>query len=305
LSVDLDEIPNYFQIHGLREPSGSIRTRVYDVALERIAEFADELHIPVTFFAIGADLRRVEAARALETLAKRGHEIANHSLDHMYEFSRLPREGMRTQVEGGIRAIRDATGVLPTGFRAPGYTINDQVFSVLQELGVTYDSSVFPCPAYYLAKGAAIANIQLRGRQSRSILDHPNVLRAPTVPYRVGSSFFRRGSGMIELPVQVTRVARLPFIGTSVALAGRMGALGLARMCADMPLINLEMHGIDFLDAKTDGLEALALVQPDTRINWRAKLATYRAVVEHFAAQGYAATTLDAAARSFAASRAG
>ena len=42
------------------------------------------------------------------------------------------------------------------GFRAPGYTITDEVFDVLAELGVAYDSSVFPCPAYWAAKAAAI-----------------------------------------------------------------------------------------------------------------------------------------------------
>ena len=38
-----------------------------------------------------------------------------------------------------------------------------------------YDSSVFPCPAYYTAKAAAISLLRMRGRQSRSIIDDPRV----------------------------------------------------------------------------------------------------------------------------------
>ena len=72
---------------------------------------------------------------------------------------RLGRAEIRRQIEEGARAIERATGERPVGFRAPGYTITDEVFDVLAELGVAYDSSVFPCPAYWAAKAAAIALI--------------------------------------------------------------------------------------------------------------------------------------------------
>ena len=134
-------------------------------------------------------------------------------------------------MEEGARAIERATGMAPRGFRAPGYTITDEVFSVLAELGVAYDSSVFPCPPYWVAKAAAIGLIALRGRTSRSIVDTPAVLAAPTRPYRVGRPYWRRGEGLVELPVQVTRGLRLPFIGTYVTLPGR-GWPGTSRAAA-------------------------------------------------------------------------
>ncbi len=56
VSVDLDEIPNYFGIHGLAEPTGSAGTLVYDVAIDRLLTLARELEIPLTLFAIGSDL---------------------------------------------------------------------------------------------------------------------------------------------------------------------------------------------------------------------------------------------------------
>jgi hypothetical protein len=296
VSVDLDEIPNYYGIHGLAEPTGPERSLVYDVAIRRLGELATELAIPLTLFAIGSDLARPEAAAALASAHARGFEIANHSLDHRYDLVRLGREEMRRQIEEGARAIERATGHAPAGFRAPGYTITDEVFDVLGELGVLYDSSVFPCPSYWAAKATAITLIAARGRRSRSIVDSPVVLAAPTRPYRIGRPYWRRGEGLLELPIQVTRGARLPFIGTYVTLGGPRVARMLARMCVGEPLVNLELHGIDVLDA-ADGLEALRPHQPDVRVSTARKLDALRAAVRELQGAGYEFTTLEQAAR--------
>jgi peptidoglycan/xylan/chitin deacetylase (PgdA/CDA1 family) len=297
VSVDLDEIPNYFAIHGLDEPAGRARSLVYDVAIDRLGDLAARLSIPLTLFAIGSDLARPEAAAKLADARARGMEIANHTLDHRYDLVRLGRDEIRRQIDEGARAIERATGGRPVGFRAPGYTITDEVFDVLAELGVAYDSSVFPCPAYYAAKTAAITLIALRGRTSRSIVDTPAVLAAPTRPYRIGRPYWRRGEGMLELPVQVTRGPRLPFYGTSVTLGGARLARRLARMCAGEPLVNVELHGIDVLDA-ADGLEALRPHQIDVRVSVDRKIAALEAAVGELWAAGYDFVTLGEAARA-------
>lgn len=302
IGVDLDEIPNYFAIHGLPEPQGPERTLVYDVAVDRLSSMARDLDVPLTLFAIGSDLARPEAAAKLrEASERRGFEVANHSLDHRYDLVRLGRSEIARQVEEGARAIERATGARPEGFRAPGYTITDEVFGVLSEVGVAYDSSVFPCPSYWAAKTAAIALIALRGRASRSIVDTPSVLRAPTRPYRVGRPYWRRGNGLVELPVQVTRGARFPFIGTSVTMAGPRAARWLARRCAGEPLVNLELHGIDVLDV-ADGLGALRPHQPDVRVPAARKIDAIAAVVDELRAAGYSFVTLREAASAAIAS---
>jgi peptidoglycan-N-acetylglucosamine deacetylase len=296
VSVDLDEIPNYFGIHGLAGPEGPAGTLVYDVAIDRLLALAKELSIPLTLFAIGSDLSRQEAAGKLRAARAAGCEIANHTLDHRYDLVRLGRSEIRRQVQEGAAAIERATGALPLGFRAPGYTITDEVFSVLEELGVLYDSSVFPCPPYWAAKVAALGLIGLRGRTSRSIVDTPAVLVAPTRPYRVGRPYWRRGEGLVELPVQVTRGIRLPFFGTSVTAGGPRVARYLARACVGEPLVNLELHGIDVLDA-ADGLEALRPHQHDVRVARERKVAALRAAVSELRAAGYAFVTLESAVR--------
>lgn len=298
VSVDLDEIPNYFEIHGLGAPGEDAASLVYDVALERLRGLADAGRFPLTLFVIASDLARAPARDGLRVAVREGHEMANHSLDHRYDLVRLGRDEIRRQIAEGADAIERATGERPVGFRAPGYTITDEVFDVLQDLDVLYDASVFPCPAYFAAKTAAIGGIALRGRQSRSIVDTPNVLRAPTRPYRVGRPYWKHGDGLVEIPVQVTRGLRLPFIGTSVTLAGPSRARWLAKMCVGEPLVNLELHGIDVLDA-SDGLEALRPHQVDVRVAAQKKIDAILAACEVLREAGYTFVTMREAAAVF------
>ncbi len=187
----------------------------------------------------------------------------------------------------------------PKGFRAPGYTITDQVFDLLAESGYAYDSSVFPCPMYFAAKTAAISLIAARGRTSHSIIDNPLVLTAPSEPYRIGRPYHTKGDGMIELPVQVTSGPRFPFIGTSVTGAGPRGAKVLAKMCSLHTFVNLELHGIDVLSA-SDGLEALRPYQVDVRISLQRKLDAIETAVKTFTESGYAPVTMEEAAAAYA-----
>lgn len=297
LSVDLDEIGCYAAIHGLPPPSDDSARAIYRKALPRLRRLFDALDVRATFFAIGADVDDANGA-ALRALVEEGHEVANHSSAHLYDLTRRSDAEIRAEIRDGADAIERATGVRPVGFRAPGYTITDEVLDALAELGVEYDSSVFPCPAYYAAKVAAIRWIRLRGRRSRSVVDDPRVLRAPADPYRVGRPYWRRGAGIAELPIGVTRGARLPYIGTTVVLAGPLGARLLTRAIAGRPLVSLELHGIDLADAREDGLSWLAPHQADLRRTARQKQAALQAAIEELRASGHRFVTCAEAART-------
>ena len=301
VTVDLDEIPCYTAIHGLPPLATPADEAVYRAALPRFEQFFDTLGLRATFFAIGSDLAQEHAGAALRRLFDAGHEIGNHSLDHFYDLTRRPRDEMRRQVVEGARAIERAIGRAPSGFRAPGYTMNDTLFEVLSEAGVRYDSSIFPCPAYYLAKSAILGGYRLLGRPSRSIFGHPRVLAAPADPYRIAARYQRRGHGLLELPIGVTRDAtgRLPYIGTHLVLAGRGGARLMTRLIAGRPLVNIELHGIDAADAESDGLQPLRPHQPDLRLGAHEKLDILQDAIEQLRAAGYEFVTLAEAAECF------
>ena len=302
LSVDLDEIPCYAAIHGLDAslPASTDTAHVvYDRALGRLSALFARLEVPCTFFAIGSDLERAENGAKLRTLREAGHEIASHSQSHYYDLTRRSGSVVRSEIEDAHRAIERATGKAPVGFRAPGYTITDAVFSVLEELGYAYDSSVFPCPSYFAAKALAIYAYRARGRESRSIVDDPRVLTAPADPYRIGHPYWRRGGGLLELPIGVTRdgTGRMPYIGTSVVLSGAAGARVLTEAAVGRPLVNLELHGIDLADSAEDGLSWLVPHQPDLRRPVRSKEAALESAIVTLRRHGYRFVTLEQAAR--------
>src|SRR5687768_3052087 len=293
VSVDLDEVHHYFALHGL--PSEQGVHLVYERAIPRAMEWARSFDIALTFFAVGRDLEREESAAALRAAAARGHEIGNHSLSHHYDLTRRPRAELEREVTLGADAIERLVGERPLGFRAPGYTVSDELFDVLASAGVRYDSSVFPSPPYYAAKGVAMLASRLRGRKSNAIVAPPHALRAPTRPYRVGRPFSSVGAGLRELPIQVTPKVRLPYIGTSLVLAGPDGARLLTRTLLREPFVNLELHGFDFLGLE-DGLGALAAHQPDAKLSLDRKLASLGAAVELLARHDFSFVRLDAAA---------
>lgn len=299
VSVDLDEIGCYRAIHGLPVRPDVAAHAVYDVALSRIAAFADELEIPLTVFAIGRDLGRERSAEGLRALARRaGVEVENHSFSHRYDLSLLSRPEIASDVRRGADVIASAVDRRPVGFRAPGYMVSDALFDALEDEAVAFDASVFPSPVYQTAKLGVMAYQHLAGRSSASVVgDAVGMIRAPADPYRPGRPWPRRGTRpIVELPIAVTRGPRLPLIGTSAALAGERGARWLARACAGRPLVSFELHAIDFLD-EGDDLHGLAPYQRDLRIPVEDKRRRLAAVVTTLEAHGYRFTTLARAAR--------
>ena len=296
VSIDLDEIHHYYAIHGL-EGRGRATDAVYDRAVPRAADWAESLGVPLTFFVVGSDLARPENVETVRALASRGHELANHTLSHHYDLVRRDRAELTREVAGGSDALARATGTRPAGFRAPGYNVTDELLGVLAELGVAYDSSVFPCPAYYAAKAAKLVTMRLRGRVSRSVRGGASVLLAPSRPYRLGTPYWKPGRGLPELPIQVTPGTRLPYIGTSLVLAGADGARLLTRSLMLEPFVNLELHGMDFL-GRDDDLDDLLPHQPDARLARAPKVAALTAAVELLRKMGFTFVRLDEAART-------
>lgn len=303
ISVDLDEVPCYAAIHGLELPAGEHAHAVYRKAVPRFESIFDMLGLRATFFAIGRDLEDERARSAIARLHGAGHEIGNHSFGHRYDFTRLKGPQIRSEIEDGQRAIEQVTSAPPRGFRAPGYTVTDQVFEQLGSLGLRYDSSVFPCPSYYAAKSAAMAAIAARGRRSHSILGDPRVLRAPADPYRIGRPYYTRGQGLMELPIGVTRgfTGRLPYIGTSLVVGSLNTAAWLTRRIVGRPLVNLELHGIDLAGAEEDGLQFLKSHQPDLRRSLEHKRSAIETAIWALRGAGYEFVTLEQAAERFAA----
>jgi hypothetical protein len=298
VSIDLDGLANYARLHGLSPEALSVEgsTAVARLAPGRLAEMLEARSAKGTFFAIGEEISP-EGAEPLRAVAAAGHEIGNHTLSHRYDLTRLSVEAQASEVAEGARAIEAAVGVRPVGFRAPGYTLSSSVLEAARKAGHQYDSSAYPAAPYYLAKAGILGVMRLVGRKSAAILDRPSVLFAPRLPYHPaeGNPYARGKMELLEIPITVDPLTRAPFIGTTVCSLPLFAVKALYRSVRRLPLVNLELHGIDLLDA-TDGSGApLAAVQRDLRIPAAAKLERLREVIGWLAAD-YELVTLRAAA---------
>lgn len=298
LSVDLDEVIHYHRIFGLPEPLPEAVSRhaVYDLAIDRLEAFALAHGIPLTWYAIGEDLMRPANAARLDALCRKGHAIENHSFSHRYDLSRLPEKDILQDIEQAMFAIQKAVSVRPSGFRAPGYAISNDLLDALQELGLRFDSSVFPCPSYYSAKAFSLGLMRLLGKASHAVLDTPRVMLAPIRPYRPAVNWYQRGlRSLIELPISVSPVGRLPLIGTFIGLLGPKGARMLLRSCAREAFVNIELHGMDALCVE-DGLEALKNRSPELKTSLQRRMDALSAAVSVLKDAGFSFVRLDEAA---------
>lgn len=269
ISIDLDTLPHYCRIHGLPESllDAPTRAKVWTLALPRLLTAIEQVGARATLFAIGEDLADPLAAEALRRAHQAGHEIASHSHTHAYALSRLPPEAIDQELALAEEAIEKVTGQRPFGFRAPGYTLSAELLRALVARGYRYDSSTFPAVPYYAAKAAVMGALQLLGRPSKAVLDRPRVLLAPCTPYRPSEDEpYRRGRApLLELPVAVAPLTRLPFIGTLVTSAPSWVSRAVLQSLSRRRFVDLELHAVDALGVE-DGLpEALVRQQRDLR----------------------------------------
>jgi peptidoglycan-N-acetylglucosamine deacetylase len=263
VSVDLDDVACYHDIHGLEAPAPSMRSLVLERCLPRFLELFGELGVRATFFVVGRDLRRDRersggGAEVLRQALAEGHELANHSHAHAYDLVTWSPAAIRADLQACDVALREL-GAEPVGFRAPGYTHDPALVAEVARLGYLYDSSALPSPPYYLAKLGAIAAYALAGRRSRSLARGARAFLGPRRPHRRGDVW--------ELPMSVTPGARLPLIGTSLLCTHRVVARRLAVVAVRESYLHLELHALDLADGERDGYaRALRRRQPELRV---------------------------------------
>lgn len=304
ITVDLDTSHHYRAIHGLPDQGQAASDPTYALGVARLLDLFEEHGIRATLFVIGQDTEH-EAHRALlERAHHAGHELGNHTYSHHYDLRTRDEDEIHRDIGRGEDAIERITGAAPVGFRTPGYNIDPWLFHLVAERGYLYDSSVFPCPPYYVAKGLVMSWLALRGQPSRSAMTDPATLLAPIHPYRPArGSIWRAQREHLptsshtpwEVPMCLVPGLRFPLIGTSLHLVKANGFKGLMPLLrrAYPQLLQLEFHAIDFMDSRDAGMQELASHQPDLAIPWEVKRARYAEIFQSIA-QHYQFDTLRA-----------
>lgn len=115
---------------------------------ERLLQILADSQVRATFFVLGKVAE--EHPDLVKEIAAAGHEIGTHGTDHQFVY-RLGREQFRNQMAECIGRLEDLTAVRILGYRAPYFSITrDSLWAldILTQLGIAYDSSIFPVMNY-------------------------------------------------------------------------------------------------------------------------------------------------------------
>lgn len=261
LSLDLDNQWSYMKTHG--DAGWSDYPTYLNIVVPRVLEFMAGRSQLLTFFVVGQDAALPVNHDAIASLAAAGHEIGNHSFRHepwLHRYSELELDEELARTEDALEAV---TGVRPTGFRGPGYSVTETVLQVLLRRGYRYDASTLPTYIGPLARAFYFRSAKLdaeKRSEREQLFGTWADGRRPVGPY-----WWRLGSErLLELPVTTLPGVKMPIhlsyvlylsgYSPAAARAYFTNALRLCKVTGVAPSILL--HPLDFLGG--DDVDALA-----------------------------------------------
>ena len=252
LSLDLDNKWSYLRTHG------DTRWEAYPSYLPKVVpiilRFLKQRDLTITFFVVGQDVLNEAHHGLFRDIVASGHEIANHSLNHLPWLHLLSREELDREIRSTQEAISEVCGVEMTGFRGPGFSISQEHLAALAEQHYAYDASTFPnilnpiARAYFFSK----SKLTDEEKEQRKGLfgTYRDALR-PLKPFQWNLG----QKSLLEIPVTTMPLLRIPIhfsyliylasYSKQISKAYFRLALMLCRLTRTSP--SLLLHPLDFL----------------------------------------------------------
>jgi peptidoglycan/xylan/chitin deacetylase (PgdA/CDA1 family) len=254
VSLDLDNQWSYMKTHG--DEGWRDYPSYLDWAVPRILDFLDKRNLKITFFIVGQDAVFSQNMAALRAIGDAGHEIGNHSFRHEPWLHLYSKDELTEELDSAERAIAEATGQTPVGFRGPGFSLSATTLTVLSERGYEYDATVFPNLLNPLARAYFFATSSLtkeEKEQRKALFGTWRDALRPVSPFswKIDAS----GSSLLELPVTTMPIFKTPMHLSYILYASRYSrtlamayfrfSLAMCRMCRVGP--SLLLHPLDFI----------------------------------------------------------
>ena len=250
ISIDVDTLSSIYKGFGCTRAGGYTYVELR-TGLENLAGFFEKWNIKVTLFMVGNDFKYSSNHASIRDIHQAGHEIANHSMSHPQGFRWLSAQEKEDEITGMGEICKEIIGEYPIGFRSPGWNIDDKSIPILKKSGYIYESSVFPTSIMPLMKMIHWFNTSKQVKTDRTTMGQMDYMFAPVNPYHTSSSSLSRSGkdGLIEFPICVTPVIRIPFFATLVLMTGLNFNRILYRQIRNWNRpIHFQMHLSDFVD---------------------------------------------------------
>lgn len=252
LSLDLDNQWSYMKTHG--DAAWKSFPSYLNLLVPRVLDTLDRLGLRITFFLVGQDAALPEHADVFREIARRGHEIGNHSHYHEPWMHQRSERAIESELATAEESIEKATGQRPRGFRGPGFTRSESILQTLVRRGYRYDASslatfIGPLARAYYFRSAKLSEADRREREDLfgGFADGFRPNRQHTIQLQNGSitEIPVTTFPLLRVPIHVSYVLYAATISPAAALAYFRAALSACKLTRTEPSILL--HPLDFL----------------------------------------------------------
>jgi len=140
-SIDVEDWPQ-----SVLNRSNPVSSRVYANTMQ-IMDILAKNETKATFFTLANVAEKFP--ELIHRMVKEGHEVASHGVSHG-NIDGMTIAEVHHDIEYSVKTLEDIAGEKVLGFRAPNFSINENVFEYFCEAlalqGLKYDSSLFSIP---------------------------------------------------------------------------------------------------------------------------------------------------------------
>ncbi len=257
VSLDLDNKWSYLKTHG--DQGWEEFPSYLSIVVPRVLKFLRERDLAITFFIVGQDAILPENRAVLKSIADAGHEIGNHSFHHEPWLHLYTSDEISVEIGRAEEAISSATGVMPRGFRGPGFSLSPLVLEELVRREYEYDCSTFPTFLGPMARLYYFCTAKLSREQKDERKQLFGKMRdgfMPLKPYVWSTA----AGPIVEIPVTTMPIFKVPIHASYILYLANYSrmlafmywrfALMLCRLLRVEP--SLLLHPLDFLGSDDD-----------------------------------------------------
>ncbi len=136
------DIEDWFQVETFKNEFPIETWDEQDLRIEentnKILSLLRKYNIKATFFILGWIAEK--KPRLVEKIYKEGHEISSHGYRHSLNYNMTKKE-VYNDLQKSKTILEDIINNKVIGYRAPTFSINDEVINTIIEVGFQYDSS--------------------------------------------------------------------------------------------------------------------------------------------------------------------
>jgi polysaccharide deacetylase family protein (PEP-CTERM system associated) len=143
------------------------------LATHRLLELLLQVKVRATFFVLGHVAER--HPDLIREVASAGHEVATHGHSHTLVYQQDPGQ-FRTELIRCVEKLEELSGTRVLGHRAPFFSITKDslwAIDIVADLGLRYDSSIFPVTNYRYGISDAPRWPHKIRRGNREIIEFP------------------------------------------------------------------------------------------------------------------------------------